>query len=95
MGAALSILPDTEVEMLSFLLLNIVAKFVFEELSLSDKLKVTCFGDFVLNSLVPGLGATADVEMGVVLTFVVVVEELSVTQVTGHATGLTIFTSSA
>lgn len=96
LGAALSILL-AEVEMFSFLLLNIVAKwtFVFEELSLSDKLKVTCFGDFVLNSLVPGLGATADVEMGVVLTFVVVVEELSVTQVTGHATGLTIFTSSA
>lgn len=62
---------------------------------MTGKLKATCFGDFVFDSLLPGLGATADVEMGVVLTFVVVVEELRVAQVTVHATDLTAFTSSA
>ena len=44
--------------------------------SLPGRLKATCFGDFVFDSLVPGVSATADVEIGVVLTLVVVVEEL-------------------
>lgn len=62
---------------------------------MAGKLKATYFGDFVFDSLLPGLGATADVEMGVVLTFVVVVAELRVAHVTVHATDLTVFTSSA
>lgn len=66
-----------------------------EVVSLVGKLKATCFADFVTDSLVPGLGATADVDIGAVLTLVVVVEELSVAHIGGHATGLTTFTSSA
>lgn len=58
--------------------------FVFEQASLPGKLKATCFGDFTFGSLVPGLGATADVDIGVVFTLVVMVEELRVAQVTGH-----------
>lgn len=58
--------------------------------SLLGKLKTTCFVD-----LVPGLGMMADVEIGVVFAFVVVVEELRVAQLEGHGTDLTVFTSSA
>lgn len=58
--------------------------------SLLGKSKATCFVD-----LIPGLGTMADVEIGVVFAFVVVVEELRVAQVEGHGIDLTVFTSSA
>lgn len=66
-----------------------------DETSLSGKVKVTCFGDLVLASFEPRLGTTADVLIGVVFTFVVVVDELRVAHVTGTGTDLTAFTSSA
>lgn len=70
--------------------------FEFDEISLPGKLKATCFGDLVSGFLVPGgLGATADVEIGVVLAFVVIVEELRVTHATGDERDLTAFSSSA
>lgn len=59
------------------------------------KLKATCFGDFVSDSVMPGLGTTADVEMGVVFIFVVVVEEFRVAQITGYGTVVRTFASSA
>lgn len=62
----------------------------FNEGSLFGKSKATCFVD-----LVPGLGLIADVEIGVVFAFVVVVEELRVAQLEEHGTDLTVFTSSA
>lgn len=70
--------------------------FEFDETSLPGKLKATCFGDLASDLLVPGgLGTTADVEIGVVLAFVVIVEELRVTHVAGGERDLTAFSSSA
>ena len=70
--------------------------FEFDVMSLAGKLKATCFGDLASDLLVPGgLGTTADVEIGVVLAFVVIVDELRVTHEAGDERDLTAFSSSA